>query len=119
MTSYIGRREFITLLGGAAAAWPIAARAQQSAMPVVGLLRNTPSAPFLNVIIALRQGLNEVGFVDGQNVLLEQRWAEGHRLPDRYRLQRRLVSSWLRSWRRPISEGLVASLNRPAGIGGL
>jgi hypothetical protein len=59
-------------------------------MPVVGLLRNTPSAPFLNVIIALRQGLNEVGFVDGQNVLLEQRWAEGHRLPDRYRLQRRL-----------------------------
>ena len=77
------RREFITLLGGAAAGWPLAARAQQPTMPVVGFVRDTPSAPFTHIVNAFGRGLNEVGFVDGQNVRIEQRWAEGRddRLP--------------------------------------
>jgi len=77
------RREFITLLGGAAA-WPFAARGQQpSSVPVVGMLRNTPSASFEHIVTALRRGLSESGFVDGRNVTIEQRWAEGRddRLP--------------------------------------
>src|SRR6516225_67938 len=76
------RREFITLLGGAAA-WPLAARAQQAAIPVVGLLLNTPSASFDHLVAALRLGLSEAGFVDGRNVAIQQRWAEGRddRLP--------------------------------------
>jgi putative tryptophan/tyrosine transport system substrate-binding protein len=79
----IGRRELITLLGGAVA-WPLAARAQQADMlPVVGLLRNTPSASFEHIVAALSRGLGEAGFVDGRNVVIEQRWAEGRddRLP--------------------------------------
>ena len=79
------RREFITLLGGAAAAasWSFAARAQQPQVPVVGLLRNTPSASFEHIVAALRRGLAEAGFVEGRNVVIEQRWAEGRddRLP--------------------------------------
>jgi putative ABC transport system substrate-binding protein len=77
------RREFITLLGGTAA-WSYAARAQQADMlPVVGLLRNTPSASFEHIVAALSRGLGEAGFVDGRNVVIEQRWAEGRddRLP--------------------------------------
>ena len=78
------RREFITLLGGAVAAWPLAAQAQQPAMPVVGLLRSTPAAPFNDLVAALRQGLDETGFVEGRNVIIEQRWADNQidRLPD-------------------------------------
>src|ERR1700758_663351 len=83
MASYIGRRKFVAALGGAAAAWPLAARAQQPAIPVVGFLRSTPSASFDHIVAAFRQGLSEVGFVDGRNIAIQQRWAEGRddRLP--------------------------------------
>src|SRR6516225_11203132 len=77
------RREFISLLGGAAAAWPLAARAQQPALTVVGFLGSASPEAYARRLRAFHQALKEIGYVEGQNVEVEYRWAEGqnNRLP--------------------------------------
>jgi putative ABC transport system substrate-binding protein len=77
------RREFIRLLGGAAVSWPLAVRAQQPAMPVVGFIHILSPETVPRFVPAFRQGLKEVGYVEGQNLAVEYRWAQGQydRLP--------------------------------------
>jgi putative ABC transport system substrate-binding protein len=134
----VRRREFITLLGGAAAAWPVVARTQQPAMPVISLFNSGTQAANAKNLTALRQGLKEAGFVEGQNVAIEFRWGENQfdRLADVAteviaRQPAVIVSNTLAAMRikaatatipivfttgsDPVRDDLVTSMSRPGG----
>ena|SRR6266566_6473496 len=133
------RRDFITLLGGAAVAWPLAASAQKPAMPVIGFLNGQSEAPYKPMVEAFHRGLGETGYVEGQNVMILFRWADGQfgRLPmladdlvqhDLAVLVLTGGSSHLAKVTTtpipilcalggdPVQLGLAVSLNRPGGI---
>jgi putative ABC transport system substrate-binding protein len=135
----IGRRKFFSLLGGAAAAWPVAAHAQQQPIPVMGFLSSTSAAPYKPFVEAIFDGLKAQGYVLGRNLAVEQRWAEGNydRLPayadDLVRMRVSVIVAIAPPAARaakaatssipivfstsgnPVSLGLVSSLNRPGG----